>query len=166
MDEFDTFIEGDSFLNEDEQEAESARERRLKRKRRLEEAASKEQQNDEAKHDDASKLKSTQSLPVIPPRNDESELKQQSTNAGKDVKEDDTEDEFDMFSSSTSPPLARDMLITRKHQDATKDSGIDQQQDFDDAEGYYKATIGKFWKSFFLRVFFLECPWLNAYIYL
>ena len=147
MDEFETFIEGDSFLNEDEKEAEAARERRLKRKRRLEEAAkNKEQQDDEAKHHDESKLKSKQSLPVVLPRNDESELKQQSSVRGKETKEDDTEEEFDMFSSSTSPPLTRDMLITRKHHDTNKDSGIDQQQDFDDAEGYYKATIGKFEK--------------------
>lgn len=133
-DDYETFIEGDSFLNEEEQEAQAARERRLKRKRRLE-AVALVDKKDELNHI-TSKLKSTPSATVT--RDDDNKLSQLTDEVGKSKEEDD----FDMFSSSTSPPLSRDMLLRK--QDTTKDPGnVDQQQDWDDAEGYYKATIGK-----------------------
>lgn len=133
-DDYETFIEGDSFLNEEEQEAQAARERRLKRKRRLE-AVALVDKKDELNHI-TSKLKSTPSATVT--RDDDNKLSQLTSEVGRSKEEDD----FDMFSSSTSPPLSRDMLLRK--QDTTKDPGnVDQQQDWDDAEGYYKATIGK-----------------------
>jgi serine/threonine-protein kinase PRP4 len=70
----------------------------------------------------------------------------------EDEEEEDEEDDFDMFSSSVSPTATENDRARKKRNSSNPDEtatntmpkkNVDQQQDWDDAEGYYKATIGE-----------------------
>jgi serine/threonine-protein kinase PRP4 len=55
------------------------------------------------------------------------------------------DDMFDMFSSSLSPDVAKNSAATNvdHHNNSTNTTRGQEQQDWDDAEGYYKAVIGE-----------------------
>jgi serine/threonine-protein kinase PRP4 len=134
-------FQGDDFLNEDETKEKLARERRLARKRRL---LAVEESNDthETKkpHVENGEGRIVQeNLLVSSERSKENEENAESSN---------DHDGFDMFSSLVSPVSTSATTTTLKTTSRTgvkrPGSGIfDQQQDWDDAEGYYKATIGE-----------------------
>ena len=151
------FLQGDDFMSEEQREEKAASERRLARKRRLQSLQPKEEEifttkpkikpKEKTKGDDQiSKMiveKTSDTADAEPEKrknlhyNDDTEAK---------VSEDDDDDDFDIFSSSVSP-VEKDKSARSKTSTATaKDdinANVDTQQDFDDAEGYYKATIGE-----------------------
>lgn len=132
---FESLLEGDGFLDEEDKEAQAAKERRLKRKRRLEALSRENEQADIKPSIDPNNLSSAGgNLQTVSLKSEDADEKK--------VKEEEIQDEFDMFSGSTSPPLSRDMFLTRKHENNKQTGNVDQQQDWDDTEGYYKATIG------------------------
>ena len=153
---FDGFLEGDDFVNEQAKEEEAARQRRLKRKRRLE----KMQQGQENEPATPVLEKLSQGSLDISKQADQINKRDAGTSSiprpsrvGNDTlvrnqnryiidKKDADANEFDMFSSSVSPPLGVPSAL--RNQNNNNLSGkVDKQQDWDDAEGYYKATIGQ-----------------------
>jgi hypothetical protein len=144
---FESLLEGDGFLNEEEKAAQAARERRLKRKRRLE-VLSKGSENEASVEpsnleiSEQSHKKQTESVSIQSAVDAENIIKIQ-VEEGREREDEEGQAEFDMFSSSTSPPLSRGMLLTLKQEGGQGVGKVDQQHDWDDAEGYYKATIGK-----------------------
>lgn len=154
-DEIETFeglLEGDGFIIEEAKEEEAARKRRLKRKRRLE-ALQKSQKSEPLVLNVSAKKP-----PMKKPKQGESaasnQLEQMITNdastdeSNEALKNEDSDDgdtgadEFDMFSGSVSPP-SRAPDASRVHDNDARSQKVDQQQDWDDVEGYYKATIGE-----------------------
>jgi serine/threonine-protein kinase PRP4 len=136
-------IQGDDFLNEDETKEQLARERRLARKRRLL-AVEESNDNHETKkpHVGNGEGRIVQETLLVPSeRSKENEDNAESSN---------DHDGFDMFSSLVSP-VSTSATATSTTLKTTSRPGVkrpvsgifDQQQDWDDAEGYYKATIGE-----------------------
>jgi len=161
---FEGLLEGDGFINEKVVEEEAARKRRLKRKRRLEAVQS------SRKSESLVSPGSLMEPQLEEPPQGESKISNQSGQTGKNGaatdefmlsssmsaparvtealknhdrdKTDAGTDEFDMFSGSVSPP-SRVPNALRNHDNDTRSRKVDQQQDWDDVEGYYKATIGE-----------------------
>ena len=157
-------LQGDDFVSEEQRQEQAARERRLARKRRLQQAASSLVQ-EEAQQQNAKPAQRIKQMPTttVPIKKEEAEPKQISSantyikeNDNDKVEDDgDDEDDFDMFSSSVSP-LGNDddehMFAKKTKRTAANVSTsnnaqggqkVDQQQDWDDDEGYYRATIGE-----------------------
>lgn len=142
QEDFEQFFHGDDFLTEEERQEQKARERRLARKRRLQElGSSSAQQDEQAAAPGAQNLHRIKE--EISKKTEEVVSKQESQDIEK--RETDDDDGFDMFSSSVSPVEKHDGSAIKKTS-ANKGAGkrtMDQQQDWDDSEGYYKATIGE-----------------------
>lgn len=139
-DGFENLVEGDGFLDEEEKAAQEARERRLKRKRRLESISTGVENNQESMKIDAPAAAGPEPIStdvLATPESAEERVITDEKKAGGEVIE------FDMFSSSTSPPISKDMINARKPELDINAGNVDQQQDWDDVEGYYKASIGK-----------------------
>lgn len=140
--ELEQFLEGDDFLTEEEHQEKIASQRRLERKRRLQ-ALEANQEEQESKGF-TSAIENNKS-PLI----EQQEESDSETNLVKKVKHDgETDaipdnDDFDMFSSSVSPVDYKDTTSIKLVTEGTKKSSVDRQQDWDDTEGYYKATIGE-----------------------
>ena len=163
IDSIEGFLDGDDFVNEQTKEEEAARQRRLKRKRRLEQI-----QNDtpggtvpcEKVHQGArleiskeaveiNKRNSGSSSFSLPSHVDNDTLRNQHPDIGINNKDTDA-GEFDMFSSSVSPP-SRVPGALRNQDNNNLHRKVNNQQDWDDAEGYYKATIGQWYILLRLR---------------
>lgn len=121
-------LEGDDFLNEEQRQEQLARERRLARKQRLKALEVKEEAPPKKQRSDA----------TSPPKNKTGEPIEPEVK-----KEEQERDEFDIFSSSVSPIHDTGPLKTTASAVASEKRNVDQQQDWDDAEGYYKASIGE-----------------------
>ena len=159
------------FISEEQRAEQAAERRRLERKRKRQRIMMLEEQNSsngqaETMGVEGSHLLSPPSSPS-PTQKAETTVTTTSTNNGNDVEEEkpekenddgnDDDDMFDMFSSSVSPPNPQTGLgdsddknsSTAKNAGAAatignkKGGGDHNQRDFDDAEGYYKATIGE-----------------------
>ena len=150
--DLEQFLQGDDFLTEEERQEQHARERRLARKRRLQELEASSVLQEEAKP--ISSLAATSaSQPILvhqlpPPQHEEpSDVPKQHNKDNQDEdKADPDDDGFDMFSTSVSPVNPRNgtsMKTAGGKGGAQKKNIMDQQQDWDDTEGYYKATIGE-----------------------
>ena len=141
-------MEGDEFISEEERQKREAECRRLERKRRLQSAEEPppvaiKREN----QDDASNVVGSN-----PDRNGEDRLEDGKLGSKREmVKEvvdandkddDDDDDGFDMFSSSVSPVATKDDTNS-KAATAGGSTQVGTQQDWDDAEGYYKAVIGE-----------------------
>lgn len=141
--DLEQFLQGDDFLTEEERQDQLAKERRLARKRRLEalEASSVKEEGSE--------VLSKETPPAA--KSIKQDLENGSVAAPATVKveadenddsNDSDDDGFDMFSSSVSPPTSR-AGVSLKLVGRNGETKTDQQQDWDDTEGYYKATIGE-----------------------
>lgn len=152
---FEGYLEGDGFVNEQAKVEDAANLRRLKRKRRLE--AMKKSQESEVtvsvwkqtgqvgaeipkKASGRNKIDADSSF-ISGPTQVGSDTSAGNRNDEGDERDVDA-DEFDMFSSSDSPP-SRIFNVSRNRDNGTLSGMVDKQQDWDDAEGYYKATIGQ-----------------------
>lgn len=141
-DNFANLLEGDDFLDEEAKAAQVARARRLKRKRRLETISKEQEKKIESVTNDTSATAKPE--PISGPTAVSEAAGGGDIEKTSDEKEEGEEQvEFDMFSSSSSPPISRDTIFTRKPELDKNAGNVDQQQDWDDAEGYYKASIGK-----------------------
>jgi hypothetical protein len=141
-DNFANLLEGDDFLDEEAKAAQVARARRLKRKRRLETISKDQVKKIESVTNDTSATAKPE--PISGPTAVSEAAGGGDIEKTSDEKEEGEEQvEFDMFSSSSSPPISRDTIFTRKPELDKNAGNVDQQQDWDDAEGYYKASIGK-----------------------
>lgn len=120
------FLNDDTFVTEEQRQEAEAERRRKQRKQRLLQLQA-ESPKEEAAH---------------PLKEENSHVQQQlsaSENGDQAKHTDDDEDGFDMFSSSVSP-----VEPTKKsHENNTQRGEHDHQEDWDDAEGYYKAVIGE-----------------------
>ncbi len=125
-------LQGDDFLKEEEQQEKASQERRFARKRRL--------QNLEAREDESIKLNRT-----LPPMKEEETKAFPSKKIMERSEEEEIEknDVFDMFSSSVSPIDIKESSSIKVAGGTDNQRSMDQQQDWDDTEGYYKATIGE-----------------------
>ena len=152
--DLEELLQGDEFITEEDRQEMQARERRLARKRRLQELEQNTNQEAPPAARDKQKLKQIQiqndTSAEAPPHQMKTEPKQ--SNIIKKEEKDDTaisnddDDDFDMFSSSVSPNLeARPAAgaVAKAGTAGTTAGNVDQQADWDDAEGYYKATIGE-----------------------
>jgi serine/threonine-protein kinase PRP4 len=166
----DNDIDGDVFIQLSQRQEQLAEERRRQRRKRLREVAN--PLDDESsppplppKHysemqpEDETRATSDEMKEVMPTKTDHVlESIQEETNANEephinsvDRKDDDDDDEFDMFSSSVSPMQNQPILHVDQDihngRNGNRAAGAkqmkDQQQDWDDAEGYYKAVIGE-----------------------
>lgn len=152
-DEIETFeglLEGDGFIIEEAEEEEAAKKRRLKRKRRLE-ALQKSQKSEllvfsakispMEKPNQGKSAASNQQEQTITNDDSTDESNKALKSQGSD-NADTGADEFDMFSGSVSPP-SRASDVSRVLDIDSRSQKVDQQQDWDDFEGYYKATLGE-----------------------
>ncbi|CAJ1945316.1 unnamed protein product [Cylindrotheca closterium] len=155
-------LEGDGFINEEIKEEETARKRRFKRKRRLE-SMQKNQMNEPLMSSIvAKKLRLEKSSPAgsiqLQQTGTKYSLKEESNafcstistppRVSEVLENHDCDKrytgtgEFDMFSGSVSPP-SRVPNASKNHDYDERNRILDQQQDWDDVEGYYKAAIGE-----------------------
>jgi len=147
------YLDGDAFITPEERERRAAEERRLKRKQRLQELQQKQRGGGEQQTEDDDDDNARKAPPVASPAAsaapgmqngfaDEPGVSAAATTATVSSKPtpNDEDDEFDMFSSSVSPtdPAGASTKGTQQH----AQRGVEQ-QDWDDAEGYYKAVIGE-----------------------
>ena len=142
------FLDGDDFVTEQQRQDAAAQRRRLLRRQRLQQRA---QQQDEEQ------TKAMESTKQPPPKQEsmqngttnkakikpESKMKPEAWLEKQEVEENnlaekEDDDDFDMFSSSVSPVDDTKSTVTATN--ATRGHG---QEDYDDAEGYYKAVIGE-----------------------
>ena len=143
IESLDGFLDGDDFVNEQTKEEEAARQRRLKRKRRLEKIQIESRNSLEisTKAAKVDKRESGTNSFSLPPQVDNDALRNPNPDARK-IDADADPGEFDMFSSSVSPP-SRGPGTLRNQDNNTVNGKVNNQQDWDDAEGYYKATLGQ-----------------------
>ena len=142
--ELEQLLEGDVFITDDQRMEKLAKERRLARKNRLKAIESKvKEQHDQLQKDDESqdgRQQATGDGNVIMTVKKEDAKEGEALEASDDV-------DFDMFSSSVSPvldgPPASHAKASTKNSNVDNPDNVDQQQDWDDAEGYYKAIIGE-----------------------
>ena len=155
-DDLEDLLEGDAFLTQEERERRAAERRRQERQRRLQQLH-RQQPDDTApknvpavddrkpppsqqmkngvKDDDKSTMlqNKKRSSPAAPANAMETQTATKHNEEASD--DDDDDDGFDMFSSSVSPTDGPATTTTQQR-------GVEQ-QDWDDAEGYYKAVIGE-----------------------
>jgi serine/threonine-protein kinase PRP4 len=137
--DLEKLLQGDNFVAEEKQLEELARQRRLARKSRLQalELNQKSEREEEATNGNQP-IKNE-----IPQENSTKGAAALVSKQGVEQKDED-EDDFDMFSSSVSPMSEILPIKTKSTANNNKTaSNVDQQQDWDDMEGYYKATIGE-----------------------
>jgi len=148
------FLEGDDFVTvEDKQEAEAAK-RRLERKRRLEILQQQQEEatgiKDEIRREAELETDNSQqrgSIGTFETTGVHNIVKSEQSHSVSDLRDgddhsshnDQSVDEFDMFSSSVSPAADTKGASAAS---STNKRGHDQ-DDWDDAEGYYKAVIGE-----------------------
>lgn len=132
-DDLEQLLQGDDFLTEEERQEKRAKERRLVRKRRLQALNADISANEEQRHGHPSACKAVVGKDSVP---HESQIKTENETMA-------TEKEgFDMFSSSVSP-VDSNMAHSLQVVGGKEHGMVDRQQDWDDTEGYYKATIGE-----------------------
>jgi len=159
-----------NFISEEQRAEQAAERRRLERKRKRQRIMILEQQNSSRDQVETTGGGGSPPLPPPPSRPQKLEATVTATsNKDNDVEEenqgnddDDDDDMFDMFSSSVSPPNPKTGLgdsddknsstakntrtvatIGNKKNGGGGGGGDHNQRDFDDSEGYYKATIGE-----------------------
>jgi len=148
-------LDGDDFITPEERRRRDAEKRRMERKRRLESM----EQEPEVKPpppqpSSSSSLVNEKNTGLafssnLPPSFSKPVSGARGENGHAQIKteedEDDDDDGFDMFSSSVSPVAAntsqKETTAAAGATNNAADGGT--QQDFDDAEGYYKAVIGE-----------------------
>jgi serine/threonine-protein kinase PRP4 len=142
--ELEQFLEGDVFITDEQRQEKLAKERRLARKNRLKAIDPKvQEQHDQLQKDDELQHGRQQ---ATGDDNGKMNAKKEDAKEG-DALEASDDDDFDMFSSSVSPvldgPPASHAKASAKNSSVDNPDNVDQQQDWDDAEGYYKASIGE-----------------------
>lgn len=145
-DDLEKLLDGDGFVKEEDKAEQQARERRLARKRRLQDVS---EDLDEPREQKVTAPEPTVE-PVKPDNTSEQEMAKQEVmatlgmnptyTAVQEADGDDDSDGFDMFSSSVSPMSTKATTVKTVGE---KTKNVDQHQDWDDTEGYYKATIGE-----------------------
>eukprot|EP00934_Nitzschia_sp_Nitz4_P000425 Nitzschia sp. Nitz4//scaffold23_size168460//118028//119659//NITZ4_002235-RA/size168460-processed-gene-0.231-mRNA-1//1//CDS//3329543683//425//frame0 len=158
--DLNSILQGDDFLTEEQREEQRAKERRLARKRRLQALEAESSSN---------VVKTTKVDPPPAPAKDTTTTAATATATtataadnhtttlsitqekkeplSKNIADTDIQaskgddDEYDMFSSSVSPPLPQ--TTPSLPPGANNQSTEQRQQDWDDVEGYYRATIGE-----------------------
>jgi serine/threonine-protein kinase PRP4 len=142
-DDLSGFIDGDDFVSEAQKQEKEAQRRRQQRKERLrhlqpdDEPSSLSAQNVEA----TSKKKTI----VLSPADELSVENSDGMTAAKSSAKKEKE-EFDMFSSSVSPMLEKQDNRATPGASMSRNNNSKrghEQEDWDDAEGYYKAVIGE-----------------------
>ena len=133
---------GDDFLDEERLQEQRAKERRLARKRRLEALeptrSEKEEEEEQGPVPVVERIETRLESPQKP------KTEEGAHDEGTTIPEvDGVRDEFDIFSSSVSPVIDNVASTLKKRDNTTDAPNVDQQQDWDDAEGYYKASIGE-----------------------
>lgn len=155
--------DGDDFISDDQRAEEAAERRRLERQEKRQRLLA-ETGNAPVPDLAGAEVESQQPPPVsvpvpapAPVPVPESQPKQAIRNADvEDDEEENDDDMFDMFSSSVTPPAPQEQRKPNSGLDDRKNNSMmaasklkrkmderDHQRDFDDSEGYYKATIGE-----------------------
>lgn len=127
-------LQDDTFVTEEQRQEVEAERRRKQRKRRLLELQAEESVPKEERPNDAITPRVCEPLHSIPEKEDEK------------TKDADDDEGFDMFSSSVSPVEQTNKKDKyRENNSTTSQAGRDHghQEDWDDAEGYYKPVIGE-----------------------
>ncbi|GAX27903.1 serine/threonine-protein kinase PRP4 [Fistulifera solaris] len=128
-------LQDDTFVTEEQRQEAEAERRRKQRQQRLlqlqaaEEASSPPNKEEPSNHG---------SIPVREPLNHFAEKEDDMKQNGEDE-----DDEFDMFSSSVSPVGHSDKSGDKNSSNTHSRGDHNHQEDWDDAEGYYKAVIGE-----------------------
>jgi serine/threonine-protein kinase PRP4 len=142
--ELEQLLQGDDFITDEQRQEQLAKERRLARKNRLKATNSRvQEQNGQLQKDDELQDRRQQ---ATGDGNVITTAEEEDAKEGKALEGSD-DDDFDMFSSSVSPvldgPPASHAKASAKNSNVDNPDNVDQQQDWDDAEGYYKASIGE-----------------------
>ena len=146
-------LQGDDFVTEEERQRREAEDRRLKRRQRLEQAKQLEKEKPtENPFPPSRPMKFEKETAMLKSESVSGEMAVQpqgyrltlNNEDDADKGEDSSEDGYDMFSGSLSPP-EKDKEKTQDDKNmasgATKRGH--EQEDWDDAEGYYNAVIGE-----------------------
>ena len=134
QEDLEQFLKGDDFLTEEERQEKSAQERRLARKRRLQQALVSEEEVAPPPHQEVERNNN-------PPIFKEALHQEIFPEESQEGTEEENKDMFDIFSNSVSP--ANNNAQGFKVIGGREQGSVDRQQDWDDTEGYYKATIGE-----------------------
>ena len=132
QEDLEQFLKGDDFLTEEERQEKSAQERRLARKRRLQQALVSEEEVAPPPHQEVERNDN-------PPIFKEALHQEIFPEESQEGTEEENTDMFDIFSNSVSP--ANNNAQGFKVIGGREQGSVDRQQDWDDTEGYYKATI-------------------------
>lgn len=129
--------EDDTFVTKEQRQEAEAERRRKQRKLRLLQLQA-DLPKDEEQSNDVATTQAREPLMIVPENQDD---------RSKHNDDDDDDDEgFDMFSSSVSPveqTHKKDNHREKNSNSAQSRGNHDHQEDWDDAEGYYKAVIGE-----------------------
>ena len=126
----------DDFQSSEERAAQEAQRRREQRRRRLQQV----RPPSPPQHESSVTAEPPPSQKPLAQSSASEPVKQETSDKSSDDDDDDDDDDFDMFSSSVSPVSTK---ATNQNESTNLKQQGHEQEDWDDAEGYYKANIGE-----------------------